>query len=367
MNTLHLDTGPDWRGGQAQALLLVRGLLARGHGAELIAVQDTPLAKRAQDAGVRVHAVCPHFRRISMARTLRGLLRDQSFDIIHAHEPHGLTAAWLAGVRRRASLVASRRVAYPLSPGRAAMARYLAVRRIIAVSRYVDASIVTCGLDPSRIAVVHDGVPVPSPFTAAERSAARTRWGVTESEFLLGCLGYFLPEKGQEVLLHALALLKERFPQCWLLLAGRGPYRGHLELLARQLGIADRVIFTGFIEDVDSVYAALDIFLFPSLAEPLGTSLLDAMARGLPVIAVASGGVPEILEDGKNGRMLVVPDREAFAGAVARLLQNLPEAAILGAAGRETVLSRFSDDHMTEATLAIYSQTLSEVNSERKK
>jgi len=362
-----LDTGPDWRGGQAQALLLVRGLLARGHGAEIVAVRDTPLAKRAQDAGVRVHAVCPHFRRISMARMLRGLLRDQNFDIIHAHEPHGLTAAWLAGVRRRASLVVSRRVAYPLSPGRAAMARYLAVRRIIAVSRYVAASIVTCGLDPSRIAVVHDGVPVPPPCTTAERAAARARWGVAESELLLGCVGYLLAEKGQEVLLHTLALLEERFPQCRLLLAGRGPYRGHLELLARELRILDRIIFTGFVDDVDSVYAALDLFLFPSLAEPLGSSLLDAMARGIPVIAVASGGIPEILEDGKNGRMLVVGEPEAFAGAISRLLQNPPEAAILGAAGRATMRDRFTADHMTEATLAVYSQTLSEAGSQPKK
>ncbi len=363
MNTLHLDTGPDWRGGQAQVFLLVRGLLARGHGAELIAVRETPLAKRARDAGVRVHPVCPHFRRISMARMLRRLLRDHNFDIIHAHEPHGLTAAWLAGARRRASLIVSRRVAYALSPGRAAMARYLAVRRIIAVSRYVDASIVASGLEPSRIAVVHDGVPVPPPFTPDERASARARWGVRENEFLLGCVGQLVPEKGQDVLLHTLVLLCERFPQCRLLLAGHGPYRTHLEELVRELGISDRVIFTGFVEDVDRVYAALDIFLFPSLAEPLGSSLLDAMARGIPVIAVASGGIPEILEDGKNGRMLVACEPEAFAGAVSRLLQNPSEAAILGEAGRATVRARFTADHMAEATLAVYSQTLSEANS----
>jgi glycosyltransferase involved in cell wall biosynthesis len=298
---------------------------------------------------------------------LRGLQRNQSFDIIHVHEPHALTAAWLAGAHRRASLIASRRVAYPLSAGRAAMARYLAVRRIIAVSRFVDASIVTSGLDPSRIAVVHDGVPVPPPLVAAQHAAAHARWGVGKNEFLLGCVGYLLPEKGQEVLLHALALLKERFPQCRLLLAGRGPYRAHLEGMARDLRIADRIVFTGFVEDVDSVYAALDLFLFPSLAEPLGSSLLDAMAHGLPVIAVASGGVPEILEDGKNGRMLLVGKPEAFAGAISRLLQNPPEAAIMGAAGRATVLSRFSDDHMVGGTLAVYSQTLSEEHSQQKR
>jgi glycosyltransferase involved in cell wall biosynthesis len=337
----------------------MRGLIARGHGAELVAARGTPLEERALQTGIHVHGISARFPRASMVRTLRRLLREQKFDVVHAHDPHGLTAAWLAGAHRRASLIVSRRVAYPLSSGRLSMARYRAARRIIAVSRFVDASVVTSGLEPSRITVVHDGVPVPPPFDAAQRRKARAHWDVDEKDWLLGCVGYLLPEKGQEALLQTLALLREKQPQCRLLLAGRGPYRSHLEGVARDLRILDRVKFTGFIKDVDSVYAALDFFLFPSLAEPLGSSLLDAMARGIPSIAVASGGIPEILIDGKNGRLLLLPEPGAFAAAISRLIQNPEEAARLGAAGRAAVMDHFSDDHMVDGTLGVYMEALS--------
>ena len=98
-----------------------------------------------------------------------------------------------------------------------------------------------------------------------------------------------MPEKGQEFAVRAMAEVRAKFPPARLLLAGDGPCRGQLEKLARELGVADAVIFAGFVEDIAQVYRALDVFVFPSLAEPLGTSLLAAMGWGLPVVAVASG------------------------------------------------------------------------------
>jgi glycosyltransferase involved in cell wall biosynthesis len=364
--TLHLDTQPNWRGGQSQALLLMRGLIERGHAAELMAPHGSALAMRASGAGIAVHAVSPNFLRAQMAWELRSILRDrppdQRFDIVHAHDPHALTAAWLAGAHHHAALVAHRRVAYPLSRRWPGMARYRAASRIIAISQFVTRSIAASGIDASRVAVVHDGVAIPPPATADERersrNSSRVRWGIAEGDCVLGCVSQLSVEKGQEVLLRGLAALKDRKTASGpvrLLLAGAGKDHTRLEFLARELGIAERVIFAGFVEDVDSVYAALDVFLFPSLAEPLGSSLLDAMARSLPCIAVASGGVPEVIEDGVNGVLLSSPPPPAaFAEAIDRFIVNPAEAARLGAAARDTVESRFSAACMMEGTLAIY-------------
>ncbi|HXN45319.1 MAG TPA: glycosyltransferase family 4 protein [Bryobacteraceae bacterium] len=331
MITLHVDLGRQWRGGQSQALLLMRGLLERGHGAELVARAGSPLAVRALAAGVKVHP-------------LWHLLHAEPYALVHCHDAHGLTAAWAAGAARQSRLVASRRVAYPLARNPLAKARYRAAR-IVAVSNFVRASVIASGVPAAQVDVVYDGVELPE--LAPPPSASRR----------LGCVGYLLPEKGQELLIRALPLVVARYPDASLLLAGDGPCRVRLERLASELGIAQAVEFAGHVEDVAAVYRSLDVFLFPSLAEPLGSALLTAMAYGLPVVARPSGAVPEVIEDGVNG-LFGGEAPGAFAGAVLRVLDDAELAARLGAAARLAVEQRFSADAMIEGTLQVYHRVL---------
>ena len=359
MKILHLDTRPDWRGGQLQILLTLRGLRERGHDAQLMARRDSPLARRAAAEGFSVHLFPPRFLRLQAALCLREILDQQSFDILHAHDPHGLTAAWLTRAHRRSRLVVARRVAYPLSRAPFSLVRYHAACRIIAVSQFVADSVIASGINSSRVAVVYDGVEIPTATTMEMRRTARARWNITDQDLLLGCVGYLLPEKGQETLLRALPQIRVQFPSCRIILAGDGPCRAKLQSLARELGIVDAVIFAGFVEDVEGVYRALDLFVFPSLAEPLGSSLLTAMAHGLPVIAVASGGVPEIIEDGRNGILVDSPDALKFAASVCQMLGNPDGVARMAKAARETVERRFSAQLLAENTLQQYQAVLS--------
>jgi len=332
MITLHVDLGRQWRGGQSQALLLIRGLLARGHRAELVAREGSPLAERARAAGVRVHP-------------LWQLLRSERYALVHCHDAHGLTAAWCAGAALHSRLVASRRVAYPLARNPLARARYRAAR-IIAVSHFVRDSVIESGVPAGQIDVVYDGVELPDP--APLRSPSRR----------LGCVGYLLPEKGQELPIRALPAVLARYPDASLVLAGDGPSRGALERLAAKLSVARAVEFAGHVEDVAAVYRSLDVFLFPSLAEPLGSALLTAMAYGLPVVARARGAVPEVIEDGRSGLAVGGDEAGAFAEAVLRLLDDGALAARLGAAARETIERRFSAEAMIEGTLQVYHRVL---------
>jgi glycosyltransferase involved in cell wall biosynthesis len=333
--TLHVDLGRLWRGGQSQALLLVRGLLAEGHAAELVAVRGSPLALRAASAGVRVHTVTRHGARLHAALVLHRLTACGRFDLVHCHDAHAVTSAWLAGIARHARLVISRRVAYRL----AVPAQYRAAR-VIAVSRFVRASVLASGLPAAQVEVVYDGVELPQ-LAAREAHSAP----------LLGCVGHLVPEKGQDALVRALPAVLAKHPGARLLLAGDGPCRGPLERLSERLGLRQAVQFAGMVEDVAAVYRSLDVFLFPSLEEPLGSSLLDAMAHGLPVVARKAGGVPEVVEDGRNG--LLVPG-EDFAAAVLQLLDDPALAARLGAAARQTIEERFTAQRMMEGTLAVY-------------
>lgn len=361
MITLHVDLGEQWRGGQHQALELMLGLQSRGHTAELVATRRSPLAQRAQERGIRVHAVGRFAPRLQAAFTLRRLLGQGRFEVVHSHDAHGLTSAWLAGSHHRASLVASRRVVYPLVENRFALARYRHARRIIAVSRFVRDKVLAAGIGSSQVEVVYDGVELP-PLPGAPGRYAGERWGVPDSSggALIGYVGYFLPDKGHEFLIRAMPLLHKRYPNCRLLLPGDGPCRSRLEALAQRLGLQSTVRFPGVVDNIEQVYQALDIFVFPSLAEGLGGSLLSAMAYGLPSIAAAGCAAAEVVQDEYNG--LLVPARapDAIARAVKRLLDNPGLRAKLGAAARETIEQRFSADRMVQQTLEIYEQVRGE-------
>jgi glycosyltransferase involved in cell wall biosynthesis len=365
MKVLYVDLEREWRGGQSQALLTLRGLRERGHGAHLLAVRDSPLARRAETSGVSLHAVGSRARRAGATILLRRLLVKEEYEILHANEPHALTAAWLSGAAKQVPVVVSRRVAYPLQRGSLARARYSSARRIVAISHFVQKSVLDSGVPAKRVEIVYEGVEIPALPTREARHSARQRWKVSEGEMLFGCVGYLLPEKGQELAVRALATARLNFPSARLLLAGDGPCRSSLEKLTRDLKLEDAVIFGGFIEDVAQVYAALDAFIFPSLAEPLGTSLLAAMAWGLPVVAVSSGGVPEYVEDGRTGLLAANPDAALLSAGMMRLLSDSSLRERLGQAGRRTIEERFTAAHMVENTIRVYEDVLRESKAER--
>lgn len=359
MKPLYVDLEPEWRGGQNQALLTLRGLRAQGHPAELLAVCGGALARRAAAEEIPVHTVNRCGARFRAAFLLRRLVAGERFDLVHSNEPHALTAAWLARAYGRVPLVVSRRVAYPLQNNPLALSRYRAARRILAVSRFVAQSVIASGLAPDRVEVLYEGAEVPPLPSPDARRQARQRWRLSERETLLGCVSYLLPEKGQHLLIRALPTLRAQFPACQVLLAGDGRCLKRLERLVRELHLESAVHFAGFVEDVPQVYAALDVFVFPSLAEPLGTSLLAAMAYALPVVAVGRGGVPEIVEHERSGLLVPEPEPRGIAAAVARLLQDPGFSRRLGLAARETIQRRFAADRMVENTARIYERLCS--------
>jgi glycosyltransferase involved in cell wall biosynthesis len=364
VRVLLADLETVWRGGQSQALLLLRGLRARGHEAELLSVSGAVLAERARAAGIPVHVAAATFHRPQAAWVLRRMLRERRFEIIHANEAHALTAAWLAGAHRRAPVVVSRRVAFPLGAGQLARARYRAARRVLAISNFVAKSVVDSGVPASVVSVVYDGVELPPPAAVDSRMRARQRLRLAANDPLIGCVGYLLPEKGQESLLRALPAIRARVPACRLLLTGDGPCRPRLERLAEELGIRSVVQFAGHVNDLADVYNALDVFLFPSLAEPLGTSLLTAMACALPVIALQSGGVPEVIEEG-SGVLLAESSPHEIARSAVGLLLDRDSAARMGTAARRVIEKRFTCDHMVEATLKVYSELVESSATDR--
>lgn len=359
MKVLLVDLETEWRGGQNQALLLLKGLLERGHQAELVAADGSALGDRATTVGLQVHFVSRGLLRLPAAKKIRGLLLDGKFDVVHANEAHAVTAAWLAlrAGAAETALVISRRVGYPIGKSALAQRRYRAAARIVANSKWVAEQAAASGAPREKISVVYEGAEIPALFTAEQRQKARARWGIARGTALLGCVGVLLPDKGQEWLIRALAEIKKGFADAKLLLAGDGPCRGRLEALARELGLQSDVIFAGFVKDVENVYAALDVFLLPSFFEALNNSLLAAMAYEIPAIAFNRGALGEIIEDGKSGLVVSGPEPVEISTAAGRILSNHEFARKLGVAGRLRIERNFSAAKMVTGMIGVYEES----------
>ena len=338
----------------------MKGLRARGWGVELLALEGGELGKRAREEGFTVHTMPKSMTRVRGARKLRELLEARKSNIVQVHDPHALSVAWLARAHRQTILLAHRRVANRLNQSAIGLARYRAARRVIAISKFVAQSVLLSGISKEQIEIIYEGVEIPAPTTPQMRAEARQHFRLAMDVPLLGCVGYLLPEKNQRILIEALPEVLKKFPTCKLVLAGDGPSRASLEKLAAELGVKESVIFLGFVEKIADVYRAIDIFLFPSIAEPLGTSLLAAMAYGLPVVAVASGGVTELVKTEREAILVPAPDASRFAKAIISSLSHPEKARRLGECAREIAQKRFSADVMVENTAQMYERLMAE-------
>jgi glycosyltransferase involved in cell wall biosynthesis len=159
-------------------------------------------------------------------------------------------------------------------------------------------------------------------------------------------------------LLEATARLIRDEPKLGVVIVGTGALRQALEAQAVDLGIAEHIRFTGFRRDIPALIRGFEIFVFPSYLEGLGTSVLDAMALGKPVVATHAGGIPEAVEDGVTGLLVPPRDPVALAQAIRHLLQH-PELQVqFGKAGRRRVEQGFTADRMAQQTMQVYHQLM---------
>jgi glycosyltransferase involved in cell wall biosynthesis len=357
MKVLYADLEREWRGGQSQALLTLRGLAAHGHDVELLAASASPIAERTRAAGLVVHEVPRVGLRLWAAKALRRLTSEKRFQLLHLNEPHALSAAWMASAHAGMPLLLSRRIGFPLRKNPVSRARFRAVTRFIANSRDVAQSMIDCGIAAERISIVNEGVELPPRTTVESRSAARNFWKVSDDEFLFGCVSVFVPEKGQRHLIEALPTVREVYPKARLLLVGDGVCRRELEALAKRLRQTNAVLFPGFVKNVDQIYQALDAFVFPSEFEGLGTALQSAMAYELPCISTTRGALAEVVDDDRTA-LVAEPNAQDFAATMIRMLRDSALRQRLAAAGRREVEERFSESRMVENTVRVYEDVL---------
>jgi len=231
----------------------------------------------------------------------------------------------------------------------------------VAISGPVGESLKQAGVPEARIATLHNPLTLESrPLAPAERDETRFKHGIPTEAVTVAILGRIVRWKGQAQFLRAFARCAGHVEGAFALVIGdvtdgNEPYREELDALVRELGISDRVRFTGFIADPREAYGLADIVVHASIEpEPFGLVLTEAMALGIPVVAAAAGGPLEIITDGVDGFLRSPENSASLAAVLTPLLSQADLRATIGAAGRATAIARFGAAEYVERMAALY-------------
>lgn len=349
MRILHIDTGLMMRGGQAQLMMLMRGLRGSSHEQILACPPQSQLFKVASDEGLATLAIGRAYW--DACRMIRKIA--PKYDIAAAHDSRAQTISYFATAGTRIVRVADRLVAF--EPRNRFTHRLKYTRTcdlVIASSQAAKDTMVRNGVPGDRVEVIRGGIEFPQELPAHQEARARMRaqWNLKDDDFVIGHLAAFTAEKGQEDALEALKKLAPKHPNLRMILAGDGPLRSRLKAKAPA-----SAQLPGFIKPDADFYAGLDLFLANSTSEALGLAPLFAMAHEVPVIASNVGGLPEVVGDG--GLLVPPSDPVALADAIAIMIDE-PERRQSTARRAREHASKFSVDVTVQHTEAAYLRLL---------
>jgi glycosyltransferase involved in cell wall biosynthesis len=321
---------------------------------------------RLHNAGIKVHSLSPHKYFPAYLATLPSLLLATRPDILHCHLIPSNILAKPLGALLGVPLILNHD--HTNDPHRIDNKLLLALDKSTnRFARHIIAVAASC----REFLIQHESIPaekitlVPNAidlrrFTPGtiSRTESRLKLALPPDVPVIAGVGRLNPQKNFSLFLDIAAALSPRFPTLRFLLAGEGPEEEMLREKAAQLGLADRIVFAGYVADTREVYAAADFLLMPSRFEGLPMTLLEAMAMNLPVVASKLDGIAEVITDGEDGLLAAPGDPPAFTERLTRLLESPALASQLGTAARAKIEARFSVERMTTAVESIYDRFL---------
>jgi glycosyltransferase involved in cell wall biosynthesis len=314
--------------------------------------------------GLRVRTI-PWSRRkpvFSAARRLEAILRELDADIVHTHNVYAEIVGYLAARRVGAKVLTTQYVWADFGWKRNVQQWVSArlIRRFDLVTSQCAATMretTRRGVPESRQRVLISGhEPCREFLTEAERAEARAREGVAPDHVVLLNLARLYPEKAQAFLLRAFRKIVDARPQARLWIMGVGPLEAELRALSAELGLDASARFVGFKPTPHRFLQLADVQVHPSFAEGVPLALCAGMAVGLPVVATAVGGVPEIVLPGRTGVLVEARDEAAFIAETIRMIDDVSERRRLGAGGRAFIETEYTLDVAASQLITTYEE-----------
>lgn len=354
-----------WRGGENQVRLLLEGLASTDVESH-VAVRPGSVAESRYKGLARIY---PCRMRGGFdpwaAWRLARYCQEHAIDLIDAHTSNAHSLALLSRLLyAKPKLVVHRRVDYAPGDSVANRLKYSSPRvdRFVAISNAIRDVLIEWGIPGARISVVRSAVDLEG-LDALDRPTCRENlartYGIDPAKAFIGNASALTDQKGHDVLIRAAAHLKERGVPFHVFIAGDGVLMNALERQRIEYGLEHDVTFLGFITDVASFLAGLDVMAVPSNFEGLGTVILDAIGAGLPVAATRVGGIPEIIRHDDTGLLSEKGDPLALSTNLERLAKDPELRRTLNAKARAWIDREFSVAAMVGGNLDIYRELLS--------
>lgn len=362
---LFVHYGEDWIRGSERCLLDLLAHVDRDRFAPLVWCNGAMLADEVRALGVPVR-VSPFsvlllwdpprwaFRRYArLVREGLGLVRSHGARLVHANS--GAPSQWMVPVARAAGvpLLAHLHVPYIVRDRMALLLHHATLA--VGVTHGCIEGLVEDGMPAARTKTIYNGVD-PVTWGRGDETGLRERLGIAKDEVVLARVGSLIHRKGVDVMLRVFARLAAERPRCRLLVAGEGPERERLEAMARELGVAERVHFLGFVPSSGALLRdAVDIAVSPARLEGFGLTVIEAGLARLPVVATQTTGMTEILRSGENGVIVPIGDEAAMLAALRELVDRPELREHYGRALEATVRERF----LTSSYVRAFEQTYS--------
>jgi glycosyltransferase involved in cell wall biosynthesis len=354
LTILHTESSTGWGGQENRTLQESIGLRKLGAKVIILCQPDSVLGKRASVEGFEVRTC--RMRKsydILAIKFILELIRNEKINVISTHSGRDSLLAGIAGrlSRKKPVIVRTRHLALPIT---SKVSYGFLPHKVVTVSEYVRQYLINEGIPAEKVIAIPTGIDIsrfdPDKYNENLRQGLRLKSDVP----IVGTIAILRRKKGHHILLDAIPLILQKIPEAVFVFAGDGPQRQNITNKIKNSGLSDRVFLLGLRKDIPNILKSIDVFVLPTLQEALGTSFIEAMAMGKPVIGTDVGGVSEVIKDGLNGYLAEPNNPHALADAVIRMLRDKEKAKIMGMEGRKIVEQNYTVEKMCEKMYALY-------------
>jgi glycosyltransferase involved in cell wall biosynthesis len=362
VNILQISSASSFGGGERYVADLTNALVARGHDVYVAVRRGSPLPRHLQLSPEKILTLpLRNALDVQSARELEKFIGRKKIDVVHAHMARDYSLASYAARRnRQTKFIVTRHVLFKLNR----LHRHTLSRAtcVIAVSQAVARELIASQVVKNdQIAVIHNGIDVDRIKKTCGalhlqlflRTIGISR-GIGVDGFLVGSIGELRPLKRHDDFIRAAALILKEFPETHFVLAGVGEIREQLEQLAAELGLKDSFHFLGWLDEADKLLCAMDVFVSASETESFGLAIVEAMAAETAVVATATEGAREIIEDQKTGILVPIGDVNQIAQSVINLLRDPDKRRRLATESAQSAAKRFSLKRMVDEIEKVY-------------
>lgn len=362
VHILHTEWSSGWGGQEIRILAESQAFVERGYRVTIAAQPDGQLFEQARNIGIDTIPLATNKKlNIQAILQLKRFIQAEHVDVVHTHSSVDARVGGIAARLAGCPIVRSRHLSNPIKRSPLSWLLYMSLADCVITSGKMirERMIQVNHMRPERIVSIPAGIDERQFSLTRNLPDVRQGYGINSDDFVVGIVSVLRSWKGHEYLVKSLDILREEISNLKLLFVGEGPHRERIETLIDSLGLADRIIMTGHVDDPAPYFLAMDIVVLPSYEnEATSQALPQAMSMCRPVIAADAGGLSEVVVNGETGLLVTPKDSGSLANAI-RQLRSQPEyAKKLAVKGQEFVHENFTFNQMINKTESVYNKLI---------